>query len=279
MHVFVLTGALPLYDVLTKSFHDLLHSECRPHESWDLACLGRHWKNDKAPVYSSANFAYRARTTEPGVRHSRVRSRVPQSHLGARRGTCASAAVCTVTVHAAQAAPASPARSRPRGLAVSFLFLSPQDVTPSARSRHSALNPTCFLSPASLQGYEPAPSGERTQETVVETVKEKACIPEHALRGPWLPRAPPAGDPLAHSSFYPLFGPSAKRQFCAVSDLPSFQFYYLCIRCLSDFSTEETNIYLCKARPPILPAETPSPTPQGSRLLLQQPCDLEGGGC
>lgn len=95
---------------------------------------------------------------------------------------------------------------------------------------------------------------------------------------PWLPRAPPAGDPLAHSSFYPLLGPSSKRQFCAVSDLPSFQFYYLCMRCLSDFSTEETNIYLCEARPPIRPAETPSPTPQGSRLLLQQPCDLAGWG-
>lgn len=95
---------------------------------------------------------------------------------------------------------------------------------------------------------------------------------------PWLPRAPPAGDPLANSSFYPLFGPSAKRQFCAVSDLPSFQFYYLCIRCLSDFSTEETNIYLSEARPPIRPAQTPSPTPQGSRLLLQQPCDPGGGG-
>lgn len=208
MCVFVLTGALPLYDVLTKSFHDLLHSECRPHESWALACLGRHWKNDKAPVYSSANFAYRARTTEPGVRHSRVRARVPQSHLGARRGTCASAAVCTVTVHAAQAAPASPAGSRPRGLAISFLFLSPQDVTPSARSRHSPLNPTCFLSPASLQGYEPAPSGERTQETVVETVKENACIPEHGLRGPGSRVRPQRETPSLIPPSTPCSGPA-----------------------------------------------------------------------
>lgn len=131
-----------------------------------------------------------------------------QSRLGARRGTCASMAVCTVTVHATQAAPASPARSRPRGLAISFLFLSPQDVTPSARSRHSTLNPTCFLSPASLQGHEPAPSGERTQDTVVETVKEKACIPEHGLRGPGSRVRPQRETPLLIPPSTPCWGPT-----------------------------------------------------------------------
>lgn len=168
--------------------------------------------------------------------------------------------------HAAWPSPScfSPRRmSRPPHEAVT----APSILPVSCRLRHSRATNRRRLG---------AHAGDGRRNSQGKRLHSRACAPR-----PWLPRAPPAGDPLAHSSFYPLFGPSAKRQFCAVSDLPSFQFYYLCIRCLSDFSTEETNIYLSEARPPIRPAETPSPTPQGSRLLLQQPCDLGGGrgGC
>lgn len=135
---------------------------------------------------------------------ARCVSPAPQRHLGPRRGTCAFAAFRTVPVHAA---PASPARSRPRGLAISFLFLSPQDVTPSARSHHSALNPvSCRLchSTATNRGRPGSARRRRSSKQSTKTSK----FPSTGSEGPGSRRPPPSGDPLLIPPSAPCSGPS-----------------------------------------------------------------------